>query len=75
MTKRRAAHPAVDFFPVHGQDVRPAKAVCSICAVRLECLTHCFAMGEHYGIWGGLSERERRRIRVRRGMRVRQPAA
>jgi WhiB family transcriptional regulator, redox-sensing transcriptional regulator len=35
-----------------------------MCSVRPECLTYAFAMGERHGIWGGLSERDRRTLRV-----------
>jgi len=52
------------FFPVRGESTREAKAVCAGCAVRAECLEH--AVGEHFGVWGGTSERERRRIRKQR---------
>jgi WhiB family redox-sensing transcriptional regulator len=42
--------------------------------VREDCLEHALANGEKFGIWGGLSERERRRIRRRRSLEQR-PAA
>ncbi len=54
------------FFPERGAPVGPAKRVCRACAVRRDCLEHALAHGEKFGIWGGLSERERRRIRSRR---------
>lgn len=53
-------------FPHRGEDVRPAKAVCAECSVREVCLQYAFEHGEHWGIWGGMSERERRQIRERR---------
>ena len=43
-------------------DAIPAKAVCSECAVRESCLEHALAVREKDGIWGGATERERRRI-------------
>lgn len=43
-----------------------AKAVCAGCAVREQCLEFALTNGEKFGIWGGLSERERRRIRRER---------
>jgi WhiB family redox-sensing transcriptional regulator len=60
------------FFPERGMSTREAKAVCRGCVVREDCLEYALANGEKFGIWGGLSERERRRIRraralVRRG--------
>lgn len=51
------------FFPGRGEDTTPARAVCEGCQVRVECLEFALDQGEKYGIWGGLSERERRRIR------------
>jgi WhiB family transcriptional regulator, redox-sensing transcriptional regulator len=60
------------FFPERGASTREAKEVCRGCVVREDCLEYALANGEKFGIWGGLSERERRRIRraralVRRG--------
>lgn len=49
---------------------RKAKAICSGCPVRSECLGYALARPEKYGAWGGLNEDERaseRRRRVRRG--------
>jgi WhiB family redox-sensing transcriptional regulator len=54
------------FFPERGQSCAEAKAICVSCAVRSECLEYALAKPEKFGIWGGLSERERRRIRRRR---------
>jgi len=51
------------FFPEKGGSVREAKAVCAGCPVRAQCLEHALAHGERYGVWGGLSERERRRLK------------
>ena len=51
------------FFPEKGGSTREAKAVCQSCEVREECLEYALANDERFGIWGGLSERERRRIR------------
>ena len=39
-----------------------AKSICAECAVRPECLDHALAVGESYGIWGGLNETERRAL-------------
>jgi WhiB family redox-sensing transcriptional regulator len=50
------------FFPEKGGSTREAKKVCRFCEVRAECLEYALENGERYGIWGGLSERERRRI-------------
>lgn len=43
--------------------VLAAKAVCAGCSVREECLEHALVNREEYGVWGGASERERRRMR------------
>ncbi|WP_436793325.1 WhiB family transcriptional regulator [Actinospongicola halichondriae] len=51
------------FFPDRGDSLAPAKAVCAECIVRDECLEYALANGERFGVWGGTSERERRRIR------------
>ena len=50
------------FFPELGGSTREAKAVCAGCEVRAECLAHALAHHERHGVWGGLSERERRRM-------------
>jgi len=55
--------PANLFFPEQGQSTTEAKAVCAECAVRERCLTYALDHHERYGIWGGLSARERTRIR------------
>ncbi len=54
------------FFPEKGGSTREAKRVCTGCAVRSECLEYALANDERFGIWGGLSERERRRVRLAR---------
>ncbi|MDV7390081.1 WhiB family transcriptional regulator, partial [Arthrospira platensis SPKY1] len=51
------------FFPLRGEDVRAAKAVYADCPVSAECLDDALANHEMVGIWGGTSERERRRMR------------
>jgi WhiB family redox-sensing transcriptional regulator len=60
------------FFPERGASTREAKEVCRGCVVREECLEFALANGEKFGIWGGMSERERRRIRRQRAMARRQ---
>ncbi len=56
------------FFPERGASTREAKEVCRGCVVQEDCLEYALANGEKFGIWGGLSERERRRIRRRRSL-------
>jgi WhiB family transcriptional regulator, redox-sensing transcriptional regulator len=55
------------FFPEKGGSTREAKRVCGRCDVRGECLEYALANDERFGIWGGLSERERRRLKRRAG--------
>jgi len=53
------------FFPEKGGSTREAKKVCLSCDVRGECLEYALANDERFGIWGGLSERERRKLKKR----------
>ena len=53
------------FFPEKGGSTREAKKVCVGCDVRSECLEYALAHDERFGIWGGLSERERRKLKKR----------
>ncbi|MDH2455522.1 WhiB family transcriptional regulator [Corynebacterium bovis] len=55
------------FFPEKGGSTREAKRICQACGVRDECLEYALANDERFGIWGGLSERERRRLKKRMG--------
>lgn len=68
--RKRAACQGIDpdvFFPVSDDDAYPAKAVCEMCSVREACLEYALAYRERDGVWGGATERERRRmIRQRR---------
>jgi WhiB family redox-sensing transcriptional regulator len=59
-------HAGVDFFPARGESVRDAKAVCAVCPVKAECLDFALRMKVAHGVWGGLSERERRTVRRQR---------
>ncbi len=56
------------FFPERGASTREAKEVCRGCVVREDCLEYALANGEKFGIWGGMSERERRRVRRARAL-------
>jgi WhiB family redox-sensing transcriptional regulator len=51
------------FFPEKGGSTREAKRICLGCDVRDKCLEYALANDERFGIWGGLSERERRRLK------------
>jgi WhiB family transcriptional regulator, redox-sensing transcriptional regulator len=53
------------FFPEKGGSTREAKKICTGCEVKAQCLEYALANDERFGIWGGLSERERRRLRRR----------
>jgi WhiB family redox-sensing transcriptional regulator len=53
------------FFPEKGGSTREAKKICTGCEVKAECLEYALSNDERFGIWGGLSERERRRLRRR----------
>ncbi|WP_336248754.1 WhiB family transcriptional regulator [Stomatohabitans albus] len=51
------------FFPEKGGSTREAKRICALCDVANECLAYALANDERFGIWGGKSERERRRLK------------
>jgi WhiB family transcriptional regulator, redox-sensing transcriptional regulator len=55
------------FFPEKGGSTREAKRACASCEVRAECLRYALDNDERFGVWGGLSDRERRRIKRSRG--------
>jgi len=50
------------FYPGDDDDAEEAKAICDVCAVRQACLEHALVAREKEGVWGGATERERRRI-------------
>ena len=66
------------FFPSDGAGVELARKICADCPVKEPCLEHALEQRIDHGVWGGCSERERRRIlkrrRRRRGPAVREPA-
>jgi WhiB family redox-sensing transcriptional regulator len=68
--RNRAACRGVDpdiFYPLSDEDADDARAICSACGVREACLAWALGNREHEGVWGGATERERRRmIRQRR---------
>lgn len=60
------------FFPVGTSgpaqvQTEEAKAVCVFCPVQTECLAWAFETGQDHGVWGGMSEAERRAVVRRRG--------
>jgi WhiB family redox-sensing transcriptional regulator len=54
------------FFPSDGVGVDKARKICASCPVKTECLEHALEHRIEHGVWGGCSERERRRILKRR---------
>lgn len=61
----RAACRGIDpqvFYPPTDEEAEVAKEICDGCPVRHPCLEHALASREREGIWGGATERERRRI-------------
>jgi WhiB family redox-sensing transcriptional regulator len=71
--------PDVDFFAEGAghaarQETERAKAVCSNRPVREDCLQYALRSGEKFGIWGGLGDRERRRLRHSRHQEGREAA-
>lgn len=63
----RGCDPAL-FYPERGAPLGEARAVCRGCTVREECLEYALINGEKHGVFGGLSERERRRLRRARSI-------
>ena len=57
------------FFPERGGSSKAARSVCNVCHVRSQCLEYALNNKEQFGIWGGTSERERRRLRKERSSR------
>lgn len=51
------------FFPEKGGSARDAKFLCAQCTVAAECLDYAIANEERFGVWGGMGERERRKLR------------
>lgn len=52
-----------DFYPEKGGSAAEAKKVCGRCEVKSECLAYALSHDERFGIWGGLTERERRKLK------------
>ncbi len=57
----RGLEPSI-FYPDDEDDALEAKSVCADCRVRAACLEHALSRREKQGVWGGATERERRRI-------------
>lgn len=54
------------FFPAPGSSTREAKLLCGACEGREACLSYALDNDERFGVWGGLSEKERQRLRRER---------
>jgi len=63
---RCASLPPATFFPSDGSGVEVARGICADCPVREACLEYALHPRIDHGVWGGCSERERRRILKRR---------
>jgi WhiB family transcriptional regulator, redox-sensing transcriptional regulator len=59
-----------EFFPSDGVGVERARRICADCAVKTECLEYALTYRIDHGVWGGCSERERRRILRQRRLTV-----
>ena len=64
------AHPPTMFFPSDGVGVDRARKICATCPVVSQCLDYALDHHIDHGVWGGCSERERRRIAKRRRLSV-----
>jgi hypothetical protein len=53
------------FFPERGESAEPARQVCAACPVRQPCLDYAISNRIVHGVWGGLTERERRALQSR----------
>jgi WhiB family redox-sensing transcriptional regulator len=60
------AYPPNTFFPSDGVGVDRARKICATCSVTAQCLEYALTNHIDHGVWGGCSERERRRINKRR---------
>lgn len=50
------------FFPATEDEAAPAKAICATCPVRMACLAFALERNEKFGVWGGMTEKERTRL-------------
>ena len=67
-------HPSV-FFPSDGGGVEKARRICADCPVKESCLEYALRNRIDHGVWGGASERERRRILKRRRLEAARASA
>lgn len=77
--KCREVDPEIFFLPYNARMgekrklIAEAKKVCATCPVIEQCLNHALTVGEEFGVWGGMSEEERRRINLRKRVVVVNP--
>ncbi|MER7824852.1 WhiB family redox-sensing transcriptional regulator [Streptomyces sp. CG 926] len=62
----RFFHPAGERGEERAAREQEAKEVCAFCPVRSQCLSHALRVQEPYGVWGGLTEDERRELGARK---------
>ena len=58
------------FFPPEGVNIREARAVCARCPVQEQCLEYALKHNIEFGVWGGMSRREREILARKGGLRV-----
>ena len=76
MARGNCAHqPPSTFFPSDGVGVEVARRICATCPVKEPCLEYALRNRIDHGVWGGASERERRRILKRRRLAMLAPAS
>ena len=76
--RKRAACREVDtfvFFPETDEEADAALAVCATCPVREDCLEFALVTRQDDGVWGGMTETDRKRLRRRRQEAARRRAA
>lgn len=54
---------SMTFFPQNREEEAVALAICGICPVQEDCLDHAMETNERFGVWGGTTERQRRKLR------------
>jgi WhiB family redox-sensing transcriptional regulator len=59
------AEMSLTFFPQNRQEERTALMICSTCPVVDQCLDHAIETNERFGVWGGTTERQRRKLAKR----------
>jgi len=57
-----ASEEGMTFYPQNKREEASALATCGICPVQQECLDHALATNERFGVWGGTTEKQRRKL-------------